>query len=142
MTTRMDEESSTPQPPGQAASGRRRTASLLLVAVVVTVAGWLALRRPVECDLSIAFGARAADVRAVRVVLREGDRASDGRLVRTISLQLPSGATGPIARAVRLRPGSYRAEVIVTDAAARERTVRRTLTVERDECALLLDLGD
>jgi len=136
----MDSESSTPPPPGQAAGGRRRITGLVLVVVVVVIAGWLAMRRPVDCELSLAFGARAVDVRAVKVTLREG--SAEGPLVRTISLQLPPGPPAPIARRVRLRPGSYRAEAVLTDGAGRERTVRRTLTVERDECALTVDLGD
>lgn len=113
---------------------------LVLVLVVVVIAGWLAMRRPVDCDLSLAFGARAADVRAVKLTLREG--SAEGPLVRTLTLQLPSGPAALITRRVRLRPGSYRAEAILTDGAGHERTVRRTLTVERDECAQTVDLAE
>jgi hypothetical protein len=115
-------------------------AGALLVVLVVAGAGWLATRRPVECELSLAFGARGADVRAVQLALRE--RGDEGRLVRTIALQLPSGTKAPITRSVRVRPGEYRVELVVTDAAGRQRTLRRTVTAERDACSLAVDAAD
>jgi hypothetical protein len=77
----------------------------LVVVAVVVLAARFALRRPVEVELQLDYGAAASQLREVELVFT----GADERVARELKLLYPAGAPRSDTKKTRLPPGRYTA---------------------------------